>query len=90
MNEERQEHLNKIMIKGFKSIKECEVDLKNINVLVGANGAGKSNFISAFEMLGRVLARELSFYVQRKGINPLLYNGKEATDSIFAELDYGE
>jgi predicted ATPase len=89
MNEQKQKYLNKIVIKGFKSIKECEVDLKNINVLVGANGAGKSNFISAFEMLGRVLARELSFYVQRKGINPLLYNGKEETDSIFAEFDYG-
>ncbi|MCL1809899.1 MAG: AAA family ATPase [Clostridiales bacterium] len=81
--------LSKIVIRGFKSIKGCELDLKNINVLVGANGAGKSNFISIFEMLGKVLARELSFYVQRKGINPLLYNGKEVTDSIFAKFDYG-
>jgi predicted ATPase len=89
MNQERQQQISKIIIKGFKSIKECELDLKNINVLVGANGAGKSNFISIFEMLGRVLARELSFYVQRKGINPLLYNGKEVTDSIFVEFDYG-
>ncbi|MCL1976375.1 MAG: AAA family ATPase [Firmicutes bacterium] len=89
MNEERNDRLNRIAIKGFKSIKECELALKNINILVGANGAGKSNFISIFEMLGRVLARELAFYVLRKGINPLLYNGKEATDSIFAEFDYG-
>jgi len=89
MNIERNDQLNRITIRGFKSIKECELDLKNINVLVGANGAGKSNFISIFEILGRVLARELAFYVQRKGINPLLYNGKGATDSIFAEFDYG-
>jgi len=89
MNEAKKDQLNRIVIKGFKSIKECELGLNNVNVLIGANGAGKSNFISAFEMLGRVLARELSFYVQRKGINPLLYNGKETTDSIFAEFDYG-
>jgi len=67
MNEKRYDQLSRITIKGFKSIKECDLDLKNINVLVGANGAGKSNFISIFEMLGRVLARELAFYVQRKG-----------------------
>jgi len=89
MSHERLGQLTRIAIRGFKSIKECDIELGNLNVLVGANGAGKSNFISIFEMLGRVLARELSFYVQRKGINPLLYNGKEVTDSIFAEFDYG-
>jgi len=89
MTGERRNQLNRIVIKGYKSIKECDLELKNINVLIGANGAGKSNFISVFEMLGRVLARELSLFVQRKGINPLLYNGKEVTDNIFAEFDYG-
>jgi len=89
MNEQRRDQLNKIVIKGYKSIKECELDLKNINVLIGANGAGKSNLLSLFEMLEKILARELSFYVQRKGVNPLLYNGKEVTDSIFVEFDYG-
>ena len=89
MSEQRQVQLSRILIKGFKSIKECELDMKNINVLIGANGAGKSNFISIFEMLGRVLARELSFYVQRKGVNPLLYSGKEITSSITAKFDYG-
>jgi predicted ATPase len=82
------QQLNRIVIKGYKSIKDCDLELGNLNVLIGANGAGKSNFISIFEMLGKVLARELSFYVQRKGINPLLYNGKETTDSIFAEFNY--
>jgi len=85
---EKQEQLTRIVIRGFKSIKECDIELRNMNVLVGANGAGKSNFISIFEMLGRVLARELSSYVQKKGINPLLYNGKEVTDSILAEFHY--
>jgi len=88
MNEHNQEQLSRILIKGFKSIKECDLELKNINVLIGANGAGKSNFISIFELLGRVLARELSFYVMRKGLNPILYNGKETTDSIYVEFDY--
>ena len=89
MNHERHGQLKRIAIKGFKSIKECDVELKAVNVLIGANGAGKTNFISIFEMLSMVLARQLSFYTQKKGITPLLYNGKEATDSIFAEFQFG-
>ncbi|EGM0232178.1 TPA: AAA family ATPase, partial [Campylobacter jejuni] len=39
--------LNKITIKGYKSIKDLsKFELKNLNILIGANGAGKSNFIS--------------------------------------------
>ena len=89
MNEQRHEQLSRIVIKGFKSIKECEIDLKSINVLIGANGAGKSNFISIFEMLQNILAGALTVYALKKGISPLLYNGKEATDSILAEFYFG-
>jgi len=89
MTVQNQEQLSKIVVKGFKSIKECELDLKNINVLIGANGAGKSNFISVFEMLQKVLAEDLSAYALKKGIDPLLYNGKETTDSISVEFHFG-
>lgn len=41
----REGQLTKIQINGFKSIRECSIDLKPINVLIGSNGAGKSNFI---------------------------------------------
>jgi len=58
---DRQEQLSRIVIKGFKSIKECDIKIKNINVLIGANGAGKSNFMSVFELLKHILGRELSF-----------------------------
>ena len=47
--------LSKIKISGYKSIKECDLKLNNINVLIGSNGAGKSNFISAFNLLQSVL-----------------------------------
>lgn len=82
MDQERQGQLSRIAIKGFKSIKECDIELKNINVLIGSNGAGKSNFISAFEMLQKILEQELSLYVGKKGANSLLYNGSKFTDFI--------
>ena len=86
MNEQSHKLLNRVEIKGFRSIKECKLDLKSINVLIGANGAGKTNFISIFEMLQFVLARELALYTGVKGVPPLLYRGKSVTDSISAEF----
>lgn len=43
--------LDKLTIRGFKSIQLDGSALNNLNVIVGANGAGKSNFISFFKML---------------------------------------
>ena len=89
MDERRPGQLSKIVIKGFRSIRECDLELTNINVFIGANGAGKSNFISVFEMLQKILSRELALYAGKKGIVPLLYNGKEVTDIISAEFHFG-
>lgn len=45
--------LKRLSIRGFKSIRELEdFELRNLNVLIGANGAGKSNFIALFQMAG--------------------------------------
>ncbi|MCL2247594.1 MAG: AAA family ATPase [Lentimicrobiaceae bacterium] len=90
MNELNQEQLSRIYIKGFKSIKECDLELSNINVLIGSNGAGKTNLISVFEMLQNILEQELSYYVGKKGgVTSLFYNGKETTDSISTEFYFG-
>ncbi|MCV3501690.1 AAA family ATPase, partial [Campylobacter lari] len=57
--------LNNITIKGYKSIKDLsEFELKNLNILIGANGAGKSNFISVFKMLNALFNKNLQFYTQ--------------------------
>ena len=40
-----------LTIRGFKSIKSMDrLKLENLNVLIGANGSGKSNFVSYFKM----------------------------------------
>ena len=41
--------IKRIQAKNFRSFKEIDVDLKNFNVLIGANASGKSNFVSLFE-----------------------------------------
>ncbi|MFC4006030.1 AAA family ATPase [Nonomuraea purpurea] len=40
------QRLQSIRIRGYTSIRSAEVELRDLNVLIGANGAGKSNFIS--------------------------------------------
>lgn len=59
--------LNTIYIQGYKSIQETTIDLSLINVLVGANGAGKSNFISFFEFLQNLYEQRLEDYVAKMG-----------------------
>jgi predicted ATPase len=44
--------LSSISIKGFKSIKSIEnLEVRSINILIGANGVGKSNFIDVFDLI---------------------------------------
>lgn len=59
--------VEKITIEGFKSISSAEVELRPINVLIGANGSGKSNFIGAFGFLQAIRSRRLQDYVARAG-----------------------
>lgn len=83
--------LDKLTIRGFKSIQELEdFELKSLNVFVGANGAGKSNLISFFQMLQELIDGDLADYVLKSGgISDLLYNGRRATKQMEFETRFG-
>jgi hypothetical protein len=57
-------YLKAITVSGFKSIRDATVELGDINVLIGANGAGKSNLLQLFLFLRR-LAEVTCFYWKR-------------------------
>lgn len=81
--------LDRIKIKGFKSIKEAEIPLTNLNVLIGANGAGKSNFISFFKLLNALKNNNLNGYVSLEGgADCFLYFGSKITEKIELELNF--
>jgi predicted ATPase len=69
--------LKSIEIEGFLSIRSATVELGQLNVLVGANGAGKSNFVRAFELLGRLADQELGLFVGLNGGASALLNGRD-------------
>ena len=81
--------LKKLSLKGFKSIKEMELELHPLNILIGANGAGKSNLISFFKMLNEMMAGRFQQYIGISGrARSLLYFGPRITPQIEAELEF--
>lgn len=47
--------LNKIKIENFKKVRNVELDLADINILVGGNGSGKSSMIQAIHLASSVM-----------------------------------
>src|SRR5215218_7903323 len=43
--------ITKIKVSNFKSFDELEIDLRPLNVVVGGNASGKSNFLEIFRFL---------------------------------------
>ena len=83
--------ITSMRVEGFKSIREADVDLRNLNVLIGANGAGKTNFIDLFRLLNEMVEGRLQLAVQRAGgANDLLYLGAKQTRHVVVELKFGQ
>lgn len=81
--------LSRLVLKGYKSIAECDIELGALNVLIGANGAGKSNFISLFQLLNEMYEQRLQLYVQKQGgPDVLLHFGRVASERLYAEFHF--
>ena len=82
------------MIKGYKSISynnPVSLKLGDVNILLGANGAGKSNIISFFKMISYMMSRSFEMYVEMAGTaNSLLHYGAKRTPAISAELVFAD
>ena len=78
-------------MRGFKSIRALEdFELGRLNVLIGANGAGKSNFISLFDMLAAMVRQRLRvFVVENGGPDALMFKGRRCTPHIDVEMVFG-
>ncbi len=69
-------------ISGFKSIREADLTLGPLNVMIGANGAGKSNLVSYFALLKAALDARLDGHVGRYGgPNAFLHLGSKTQNS---------
>ncbi len=84
--------LKSLKVDGFKSFAHIDIVLnEGVNVLVGANGAGKSNFVSLFRFLNALITERLQVYVgESGGASRLLYYGAKVTPELRIELRFGK
>jgi len=80
--------LHSVEIHNFKSIKASgPIQLGPMNVLIGANGSGKSNFISFFKLLKKIHEGNLQFHVARNGrADAFLHFGAKNSDFVAGEV----
>ena len=82
--------IDKLKIKGFKSIREATLEFKNINIIIGPNGVGKTNFISFFSFLSAMREQTLQLHIGKKGgSDTFLYFGQKKTKILSGELHFG-
>lgn len=76
--------LESLTIKGWKTIKCLEnFHPRKINILIGPNGSGKTNFISFFDLLSWMLSGKLQERVtQLGGASDILFDGPEVTNHL--------
>ncbi len=82
--------LNRLQVQGFKSFRELDLELRPLNIMIGANGSGKSNLIALFRLLNEMVGGNFQNFVrQQGGAESFLYYGSKTTDRIVVDLYFG-
>ncbi len=92
VNKSNPGYVKNITIRGLRSIKKLEkFELRKTNVLIGANGAGKSNFLEAFNLIGSVVQGRVRDYGDNySSLEGLFFGGSEITSEIELGIFCGE
>lgn len=81
--------MDRIQIKGYKSIQDQTITFGPINLLIGANGSGKSNLLSFFTFIRNLYSRNLQAFVSLNGgMDAFLFRGRKVTEQMSAKLDF--
>ncbi len=84
--------LTEIDLSGFKTIKELKnFKLNKINIMIGANGSGKSNFITFFKLLNWMTGGSgnlKTFIASGGGASSFLFESPKKTKHIVAKLSF--
>lgn len=81
--------IKSVHIQNFKSIREAEVELSQVNVLIGPNGVGKSNFIGFFKLVNEIFDRRLQHYTKTNGKSEsFLYYGNKKSAFLSGTINF--
>jgi predicted ATPase len=83
--------LDRIIVENYRSIRYLDLHLNSLNVFIGANGSGKSNFISVFKFLNKIINKQLQVYVgESGGADSILYFGRKKSDHLIIKLSFAD
>lgn len=81
--------LSRLTLEGYKSFRNEAIDFGDVTVLLGANGAGKSNLVSFFRMLGFLTTGALQEFIGRAGdSDSMLFGGRKTTPQLRATVEF--
>lgn len=82
-------HLKRLSATGFRSLSRTALDLRNLNVLVGPSGVGKSNIVSCFKLINEMMGRRLQRWLATTGrASANLHFGPDRTPAMELELQF--
>lgn len=83
------DRLKSIYLEGALSIRRMDLELRPLNILIGANGAGKSNLMKLFRLVGKLVHQDLQLHVrQMGGADAVLHFGRKVSDRLHIRLRY--
>lgn len=81
--------LDSLEVEGYKSIRSATIDLGAINVLIGADGSGKSNLLGLFGLLADLADRRLQLHIARQGgADAILHFGRKKSPRLRVALRF--
>ncbi|MBW4552259.1 MAG: AAA family ATPase [Aphanocapsa sp. GSE-SYN-MK-11-07L] len=80
-----------ISVKGFRRLQHLELEMRNLNVMIGANGAGKTSFLDVLSTLAASANGKLNDTLRLKGgLNEILTRGKTRELEISVSMQVPE
>ena len=81
--------ITRVVLKNYKSIAACDVELQPLTFLVGPNGAGKSNFLDSLRFVADALNSSLDHAIRdRGGIDNIHCRSGECPKHFSIRLDF--
>lgn len=84
------EKLKRLKVQGFRSLRDVDLELRDLTVLIGANGSGKSNLLSLLRLVHAAVSTDLQFRIATDGnASSVLHYGPKHTNEIRVDLEIG-
>jgi predicted ATPase len=81
------DRLESISVKGFRRLQQVDIEMRDLVVMIGANGSGKTSLLDAISLLAASASGNLTNILQRKGgLNQILTRGKVSQFEITASM----